>query len=133
MPWFSPATARRSTEQTRHPYYPHDVPLPHYQPNSTPLPLLLGSFGSLLAVIVTSSLLLATRARRGLTRSDQALIGWFVLCLSPTCVQGTTRESAVLQDCRLMALVGGALHCVFEGRADRPRNAKSVFLTEMAG
>jgi len=78
MSWLGAAAARRSTD--RHPYYPRDVAIPHYQPNSTALPVLLGSFGGMLFVIVAASLILATRARRGLNRTDLALIGWFVLC-----------------------------------------------------
>jgi len=68
--------------------------MPHYQPNTTALPVLLGSFGSILSIVVGASLLLATRARPGLTRTDQAIIGWFVLCkASPHASRGSQRTS----------------------------------------
>ncbi len=85
MSWFAPGGgAPRSTEQTRHPYCPRQVPIPGFHANVTPLPVLLASFGGILGIFVACSLVLARRANRALTVGDQLLVCWFSLCrLSP--------------------------------------------------
>ena len=82
MSWFRRVDAGRPSAAAQHPYYPLDAPIPHFQPNSTPLPVLLGSFAGMLTTVVICSLILARRADRSLGRVDQALVGWFVLCWS---------------------------------------------------
>jgi len=73
-----------------HPYYPQDAAIPGYQPNATPVPVLIGSFGALLAFLVGGALALArwsvasaggrAKRRRFLSTAEQLLIAWFVLC-----------------------------------------------------
>jgi hypothetical protein len=65
-----------------HPYHPQSVEIRGYQANATPVPILLASFSSILAIIVVSALLLARRSNARLSAVDQLLISWFVLCRS---------------------------------------------------
>ncbi len=65
-----------------HPYYPQDVPIPGYVPNVTPLPVLLGSFGSIVGITLLGTLAVAKRSRPSLGLSDQLLFSWFILCKS---------------------------------------------------
>ncbi len=70
-------------EQTfviNHPYYPQHVVIPNYVPNATPLPILLGSFGTTIAIVVYTSLTLAKKYNPRLRLGDQAIFCWFVLC-----------------------------------------------------
>ncbi|KAH8890927.1 EBP-domain-containing protein [Thozetella sp. PMI_491] len=72
-----------------HPYYPLHVQVPNYVPNTAPIYLLLASFGTTIAIVVYTSLVLAKKYNANLRVWDQAVLCWFVLC--------------------------GFLHCVFEG------------------
>lgn len=70
------------THGATHPYFPQDVALAKYTANVTPLPVLLGSFGGIIATVVTASLVLAKRIRPGLQFPEQLTLCWFVLCKS---------------------------------------------------
>lgn len=66
-----------------HPYFPRDVEMETYSPNATPLPVLLGSFGGIIAVVLAASLILAKRIRPGLQVAEQLTLCWFVLSKNP--------------------------------------------------
>lgn len=63
-----------------HPYYPQDALIPGYSPNSTPLPVILASFGGIIGVVVLGCVRLAKWYSPALKRADQLTIGWFALC-----------------------------------------------------
>lgn len=69
-----------STFSKDHPYYPQNVAIPKYEPNESPLHVLLVSFGLLLAVVLGSSLWISKKLNPNLTFRDKFLIGWFVQC-----------------------------------------------------
>lgn len=68
-----------------HPYYPPHVEIPFYVANETPIPVLLGAFGSLLAIVLMTALTLATRANPDLGRQGRLVFCWFVLCKNRRC------------------------------------------------
>jgi cholestenol delta-isomerase len=63
-----------------HPYYPRDALIPGYAPNETPLPVVLGLFGSIVFSFTAGSVVLAKRYNPGLRRADQLIVAWFALC-----------------------------------------------------
>lgn len=63
-----------------HPYYPQDVEIAKYSPNVSPLAVLLGWFGSIIAIILGASLVLARRIRPRIQVFEQLTLCWFVLC-----------------------------------------------------
>ncbi|RKU42267.1 hypothetical protein DL546_005059 [Coniochaeta pulveracea] len=63
-----------------HPYYPEDASIPSFAPNTAPIPVLLGTFGGLIAVVVLTSLSIAKRLDSRLSTYDQLVFCWFVLC-----------------------------------------------------
>jgi len=63
-----------------HPYYPQHVRIANFEPNLTPIPLLLGAFGSILGIVVFTALAVAKRTTSGLRTGNQAVFCWFVLC-----------------------------------------------------
>ncbi|KAL2255804.1 hypothetical protein VTK26DRAFT_2684 [Humicola hyalothermophila] len=73
----------------QHPYFPPDVIIPGYVPNSSPLLGILAAFGGLVFAFSLGSITLAKWHNQGLSGRDQLAIGWFALC--------------------------GFLHCFFEG------------------
>ncbi|KAK3942988.1 putative 3-beta-hydroxysteroid-Delta(8),Delta(7)-isomerase [Diplogelasinospora grovesii] len=64
------------------PYYPPHVAIPHYEPNTTPLPKLLVQFGAIIAVPVLSLLAGARQRNPALKNSISAQLTfcWFALC-----------------------------------------------------
>lgn len=64
----------------RHPYFPQDSVIPGYEPNSAPLPLILGAMGGIVGAFTLGCVRLATWYNPGLKRADQLTIGWFALC-----------------------------------------------------
>ncbi|KAK4231536.1 cholestenol delta-isomerase [Podospora fimiseda] len=65
-----------------HPYFPRNLSLPTYSPNTWTLPLILSAFISLITLFVGSGLLLA-RYKSPLLKNklgDQFTIAWFLLC-----------------------------------------------------
>lgn len=67
-------------EQQQHPYFPRDAAIPHYVPNSTALPVILGAFGALVGAFALGSVALARRHNPALKKGDQLAVGWFALC-----------------------------------------------------
>jgi len=65
-----------------HPYFPQDVEMETYSPNATPLPVLLGSFGGIIAMVLAASLMLAKRIQPGLQVAEQLTLCWFLLSKS---------------------------------------------------
>ena len=63
-----------------HPYWPVGAVVRGYEPNETPLWLLVAAFVAMLAIAISTGLFLARRANPMLSRSDTALLGWFILC-----------------------------------------------------
>lgn len=110
-----------------HPYYPQNVDLGNYSANTTPLPILLGSFGGIITIVLAASLALAKRVRPGIQLSDQLALCWFALsgCPKANGQAGSEAKSANTK------LIGGFLHCFFEGyyvlnHADLP-GSQSLF------
>jgi hypothetical protein len=66
-----------------HPYFPQDVVIPGYAPNSTPLPVILGAFGGILSAFVNVSVAVARWNSPALKKTEQLVIGWFLLCGLP--------------------------------------------------
>jgi cholestenol Delta-isomerase len=65
-----------------HPYHPVNISLPHYEPNETPVVVLLGSFVAVLGIPIITVLSLSRRANPRLTTNDLLTIVWFLLSLS---------------------------------------------------
>jgi hypothetical protein len=63
-----------------HPYFPQDAVIPGYAPNSSPLPVILGSFGGIIGAFVLACVTLATWYSPALKRADQLTVAWFALC-----------------------------------------------------
>ncbi|KAI0010337.1 EBP-domain-containing protein [Xylariaceae sp. FL0662B] len=72
-----------------HPYYPLGVAVPAYAPNEAPLPVLVASFAGMLGFALLSASVVALKINPCLTKSNLALLCWFVM--------------------------NGCLHCFFEG------------------
>ncbi|KAI1105942.1 EBP-domain-containing protein [Jackrogersella minutella] len=72
-----------------HPYYPLGVDIPDYAPNESPVPVLLAALGGMLGFALLGASALALKINPGLTKSNLALVCWFVM--------------------------NGCLHCFFEG------------------
>lgn len=62
-----------------HPYYPAGVPIPAYEPNEAPLPVLLASLGGMLGFALLGTSAIALKANPNLSKSNLALFCWFVL------------------------------------------------------
>ncbi|KAI1144023.1 EBP-domain-containing protein [Hypoxylon sp. FL0543] len=77
------------TKVASHPYYPLGVTIPGYAPNEAPVPVLLAALGGMLSFALLGASAVALRVNPNLTRSNLALLCWFVL--------------------------NGCLHCFFEG------------------
>lgn len=76
----SEAGLQAIVNMTSHPYFPAGVEIPGYVANSLPLPMLLSSFFSGIAVIWAATYVLVTRTRPNITRSDLATSLWFGMC-----------------------------------------------------
>ncbi|KAL2201206.1 Emopamil-binding protein [Corynascus similis CBS 632.67] len=63
-----------------HPYFPQDAVVPGYTPNSSPLPVILGTFGLLIGVFLSTCVALAKRHSPAIKRADQLTVAWFALC-----------------------------------------------------
>jgi hypothetical protein len=63
-----------------HPYFPQDAIIAGYTHNSTPIPIILVSFGAIIASFVLGCITLAKWHNSTLKRADQLTIGWFALC-----------------------------------------------------
>lgn len=63
-----------------HPYYPLNARIPDYVPNINTITQLSVQFASLLALTIFTALWLATRWNPRLTKGDQVITGWYVLC-----------------------------------------------------
>ncbi|KAL2752752.1 hypothetical protein ACRALDRAFT_1077888 [Sodiomyces alcalophilus JCM 7366] len=64
--------------QQQHPYYPIDVPMPHFRANETDLPIVLAAFGGIVGAVVVGAAWVASRATvKGL---DRFAVCWFALC-----------------------------------------------------
>jgi cholestenol delta-isomerase len=87
-----------------HAYFPQDIQIPTYIPNKTPIPVLLLSFGSILAICVLANLFLARHARK-LSTYDQLNFCWFTLCQS-------SHIDSILP---ALTKTGAFLHLFFEG------------------
>ncbi|KAI0180369.1 EBP-domain-containing protein [Hypoxylon sp. FL1284] len=72
-----------------HPYYPLGVAIPGYEPNQTPVPVLMASFAGMLGFALLGASAIALKANPKLSKSNLAVFCWFVL--------------------------NGCLHCFFEG------------------
>ncbi|KAI2630877.1 EBP-domain-containing protein [Hypoxylon sp. NC1633] len=72
-----------------HPYYPLGVTIPAYAPNETPVPVLLAALAGMLGFALLGASAVALKANPTLTKSNIALLCWFVM--------------------------NGCLHCFFEG------------------
>lgn len=71
-----------------HPYYPQNVHIPGYVPNTSSLGELLVRFGGILSITVITALWLATTSNPRLARADKAVLSWFVLCEWSTLAPG---------------------------------------------
>ena len=65
---------------TSHPYYPAGVAIPGYVANSLSTPVLLVSFFTGIAAILTTTYLLVTRIRPSISRPDIIAALWFGMC-----------------------------------------------------
>lgn len=65
-----------------HPYHPQSLQLPTYVPNSSPIPIILGSFSGLIALFISAGLVLARRYNASIKHKtgEQFTIVWFLLC-----------------------------------------------------
>ncbi|KAI1393553.1 EBP-domain-containing protein [Hypoxylon trugodes] len=72
-----------------HPYYPLGVNITGYAANEATVPMLLASLGGMLGFAILGASAFALRFNSNLTKSNIALLGWFVM--------------------------NGCLHCFFEG------------------
>ena len=72
--------AHLAQKDSLHPYWPVGAVVRGYQANETPIWLLLAAFVAMLAIVISTGLFLARRANPKLSRTDTALLGWFILC-----------------------------------------------------
>jgi len=63
-----------------HPYFPQDAVVSGYAPNSSPLPVILGTFGLLIGVFLSTCVALAKWHSPAIKRADQLTVAWFALC-----------------------------------------------------
>jgi cholestenol Delta-isomerase len=97
-----------------HPYYPLGVSIPHYEANTIPVPILLGSLGGILAGVLLASSLLALRFNPKLSRGSLAIFCWFVLCRCSTLLYLTPWLSNLADN---VSHTGAWLHLFFEGQS----------------
>ncbi|KAL5614813.1 hypothetical protein BROUX41_004902 [Berkeleyomyces rouxiae] len=63
-----------------HPYYPTDLVIDLFQPNTTPLWLLASAFAGLICCVLAGVGAASKRANRHLTTSEMLTVSWFALC-----------------------------------------------------
>ncbi|EAA28581.2 EBP-domain-containing protein [Neurospora crassa] len=78
-----------SSRRHKHPYYPREVVVPNYAPNTYTLPMVLGAFGGATALLMVGTVAIGKKVNKQLTWKDAGVLAWFTLC--------------------------GFLHCFFEG------------------
>ncbi|KAJ2832272.1 hypothetical protein GGI24_001294 [Coemansia furcata] len=64
----------------QHPYYPQDVPIPHYVVSKLDMGQAFLTLGSAIAIIMVVSGVLIGRARNGLSCKDKAIVVWMLVC-----------------------------------------------------
>ncbi|KAH8152604.1 uncharacterized protein LAJ45_03445 [Morchella importuna] len=70
-----------SLHNHRSPYYPQDLRLPHYVPNTLTTPELISRFAAYCVMIVIGTIiLLGAVARKRLTTYEKIVATWFMLC-----------------------------------------------------
>ncbi|KAJ4385317.1 hypothetical protein N0V85_008139 [Neurospora sp. IMI 360204] len=78
-----------SSRRHKHPYYPREVVVPNYAPNTLTLPMVLGAFGGAVTLLMVGVVAVGKKVNKRLTWKDAGALAWFTLC--------------------------GFLHCFFEG------------------
>jgi cholestenol delta-isomerase len=63
-----------------HPYFPQEAVIPGYAPNTIPLPVILGIFGTFTGAFVLGCVMIATGYSPALKRADRLTVAWFTLC-----------------------------------------------------
>jgi cholestenol delta-isomerase len=109
-----------------HPYFPRDVVVPGYAPNITPLPVILCAFGGILTVFVNVFVAVARWNSPALKKTEQLVIGWFLLCGLPC---SSPRASTMRVADNLFRRIPPSL---FRGYANQP-NASMNLLTIRLG
>ncbi|KAJ2799525.1 hypothetical protein H4S07_005413 [Coemansia furcata] len=64
----------------QHPYYPQDVPIPHYVVSKLDMGQAFLTLGSAIAIIMVVSGVLIGRARNALSCKDKAIVVWMLVC-----------------------------------------------------
>lgn len=96
------------------PYYPQDLRLPHYVPNTLTTPELISRFAAYCVVIVTGTLILVGSVlKKRLTTYEKVVATWFMLCKLPTKYHKNIRSGNPAN--LLFGAAGGFIHLFFEG------------------
>ena len=66
--------------QPQHPYYPTDITLPGYEPNSLSFTTLLSGFGAAVIVLFSFTYIIIKWIRPNMSIPDILKVLWFVLC-----------------------------------------------------
>jgi cholestenol delta-isomerase len=70
--------------QPRHPYYPTDIVLPGYVPNTLHFSTLLSGFGAAVIALFVFTYMITKWRRPNISIPDILKAQWFVLCKFPT-------------------------------------------------
>jgi len=76
-------TDRDSRGGSLHPYSPTWAAIPGYAPNESPLWVIAGAMGLMVAIVVGATWVVATRLNSRLRRSDKLVVCWFAMCMFP--------------------------------------------------
>lgn len=69
-----------SSRRHKHPYYPREVVVPNYAPNTYTLPMVLGAFGGATALLMVGTVAVGKKVNKQLTWKDAGVLAWFTLC-----------------------------------------------------
>lgn len=78
-----------------HPYFPEDLHIPGYTPNTSSLSELATRFVSILAITIITAVWLAKRFTPNLTLGETFTLAWFVLCKCLGCSNSPQLSCAI--------------------------------------